>query len=324
MTIRTLYDDVTIGGNSVDIKQVEVSEGYKQTTATFNVELEDAAGLEVNDEVEIDIGYTDSHGVIFEGYVDNIQYNRLPGTYTLTGRDILKLAQEHYIVSTDLENPWSRNNISAEDLVEDLLAEASITSYSGAATGFTFGVQNDAEFNLMASWDAISTICRILAYNCWAENGVVYFDRVFPIPDVSASQAFTVGDSGNIIVIEYGYSTDNLRNKVVVFGLLPIYAEASIASPYLPDGFYKTAIVSSELIDSQSMADDSAAYNLDLYNKLTESARIDAPGIYTVRCRDTISITEPFTGMDEDLWFVYSITHTLGPNGYTMSISLSR
>ncbi|GAI91531.1 unnamed protein product, partial [marine sediment metagenome] len=189
MTIRTLYSDITIGIYTVDAIQVEVSEGYKQASATFNIELEDATDLTVNDAVEIDIGYTDSHGKIFEGYVDTIQYNRFTNRYTITGRDVLKLAQEHWIVSADLENPWSRNNISAEDLVRDLLLEATISDYSGAVSSFTFGVQNDAEFNLMSSWDAINMICKILAYNCWAENGTVYFDRVFPIPADVASRA---------------------------------------------------------------------------------------------------------------------------------------
>jgi len=133
-----------------------------------------------------------------------------------------------------------------------------------------------------------------------------------------------VGSLGNIEIIEYAFSTEELRNKVVVFGRDDIYAEASAASPHLPSGFYKTAIVSSELIDTQDMADDSATYNLELYNKLTENLRVEAEGNPLVRCRDIVGVTEPFTSMAADLWFVYAVDHDLDENGYSMSLTLSK
>jgi hypothetical protein len=134
-----------------------------------------------------------------------------------------------------------------------------------------------------------------------------------------------VGNSGDLTVTDYQYNTDNLRNKVIVFGLKPIYAEASAASPYLPADFYKTAVVSSELIDTQGMADDSANYNLDLYNKLTENLNLEAEGDYRVRVRDTVSVTEPFIPDAEGDWFVFALSHRLAESsGYTMSMTLSR
>jgi len=328
MTARQLYRNITIGGvpRNDSLISVDVSESYKQVAARCSIELSDVSGINLNQVINIDIGYPDNHEVIFIGYVDDITYTRLPGTYIVTGRDILKLALEYWLVSEDLDNPWSRKNIQAENLVRDLLHEAGITNYNGAHVGFTFGVNNDAEFNLMSVWDAVRTICHILAYNCWAEGGTVYFDRVFPYPEAGdpIEHSFNVGTGGNIILVDYEYSTEELRNRVVVFGKDKIHAEVKTSSPYLPPNFYKTAIVSSELIETQKMADASASYNLNLYNKLTETLRVEAEGDPRVRCRDIVGITEPFIGMSNDKWFVYDVTHRLDDNGYKISMSLSR
>jgi hypothetical protein len=91
----------------------------------------------------------------------------------------------------------------------------------------------------------------------------------------------------------------------------------------LPSGFYKTAIVSSEMIDSQDMAQDSADYNLALYNRLTETVRLDIEGNPSIRARDTITVSESFTGVSGN-WFVFSATHRLDENGYTTTLHLVR
>jgi len=318
--------DLEIGGDYTDmvgVTSIEVNEAYKQPCSRFRLEVYDYGSFGLNDYITIDMGFTGSSGEVFQGFIDSIGSTRRPGIYEIIGRDVIKRAIDHWIVTTDLENPWSRSNISAESLVHDLLAEAGITSYSGETSNFTFGITSPAEFQIVSSWDAIERICMIIAWRCYARDGTVYFSSIKPEPSGAPVKNLRVGDSGNITNIKYEVSTDNLRNKVVVFGKEGIYAQASAESPYLPEGFYKVAIVSSELIDRQSMADDAADYNLILYNRLTEVAQCDLLGMYDVRARDTINIIEPFTGITGD-WFVYSATHRLDQNGYTTQLHLMR
>lgn len=334
MTIETLYLDINSGAIDLDdIISLEVTEGYKQATARFNFETYSLGGLDLNDDITIDIGYSGDHGQVFEGSVDTITTTRRPGVYEVTGRDILKRAIEHMLVTTDLDNPFSRRNISAENLVRDLLAEAGLTNYVGQASSFTYGVSGPAEFNLISSWDAIERISMIIAWKCYAIGDTVYFDDTQPVPEGSAVNTFSVGDSGNITGVSYDYSTDNLRNKVVAFGKDGIYAEASRATSYdprtgtfrqvLPADFYKTAIVSSPLIDSQTMADQSVQYNLELYNRITESVRLDVLGDHSLRARQTVTASENFTSVTGD-WFIYSISHRVDNNGYTCTLHLTR
>lgn len=324
MSIKTLYINISGDGSGMDdIDSIEIDEGYKQPSARFKITTRSVGTFTLNDQIIIDIGYDTDHAAIMYGYIDSITATDQPGTYEVAGRDIIKRAIEHYIVTTDLENPWSRRNISAESLVQALLSEAGITNYSGDTSSFTFGVNYPAEFQLISSWDAIERICNIIAWRCYAKNDTVYFQNLQPEPSGSPSITLQTGASGNISTVSYEYSTDNLRNKVVVFGRDGIYAEDSAVSPYLPTDFYKTAIVSSELIDTQSMADDSATYNLNLYNKLTEVVKVDVEGNPSLRARDTVECIESFTGVTGD-WFVYSVIHRIGNDGYMTTAHLTR
>jgi len=324
MTIENL--EITIGGDYSDITNVisvEVNEAYKQACARLTMEVEDTGSYTLNDYITVDMGYEGDSGEVFQGFIDSINSTRRPGVYEVTARDVIKRAIDHWIVTTDLENPWTRRNIQAEDLVRDLLAEAGITGYSGDTSSFTFGVSYPVEFQIISSWDAIEQLSMIIAWRCYAKNGTVYFQNLQPEPSGAPVVNLRVGNAGQIEHIDYDTSTDNLRNRVVVFGRDGIYAEASAVSPYLPVDFYKTAIVSSELIDTQSMADDSAAYNLALYNRLTESCRADILGNYVLRARDTVNIAEPFTTVSGD-WFIYSCSHRMDEEGYTTALQLTR
>lgn len=318
---------ITVGGKYSDMTRIisaEVTEAYKQPCARFRLEVEDLGSFGLNDDITITMGYSGDTAQIFEGFIDSITSTRRPGVYEVAGRDIIKFAIEHWIVTTNLEEPWSRSNIQAENLVRDLLLEAGVTDYSGETSSFTFGVSNPAEFQLMSCWDAIERICNILAWRCYAKNGTTYFRNLLPEPSGPPVAYLRRGDAGEITQIGYETSTENLRNKVVVFGRDGIYAEDSAVSPYLPAGFYKTAIVSSELIDSQSMADAAATYNLNLYNRLTEAVRLDILGNPSIRARDTVNVREWFTNVKGD-WFVYSATHRMDENGgYTTQLRLLR
>jgi len=131
MPVKELYVQVTVDGNPIEVVSVEVAEAYKQACARCSFTLAALSGVGLNSTIIVDLGYVDNHAQIFKGYVDEIGLSRMPGLYRVECRDIIKRAIEHYIVTTDLENPWQRENISAEDLVRDLLAEAGITNYSG-------------------------------------------------------------------------------------------------------------------------------------------------------------------------------------------------
>lgn len=305
----------------INVLEITVTEGYNQPTSKCQIITPDYGSLGLGDLIEVSFGFDSSNGKVFEGYIQNISSERMPGHHVIEAEDVLIKAVEHMIVTEDLENPFSRTNITAEDLVEDLLNEAGITNYSGGSTGFTFATgEVPVEFQLTFAWDAIQMVADVVAWHCYADqSGTVHFSDIDPVPG-SPSKTFTTGGSGNILLSNRAVSTDNLRNKVVVFGLPPITAIDSSASPYLPSGFYKTAVISSHLIDTQSMADTTASYNLSKWNRLTESCNLETIGDYSIHARDTVTVTESFSGASGN-WFVYGITHSF-MNNYTIRMNL--
>ena len=317
MAAKFLYADIT--GVTTPLS-VDVIEGYKSFSRSCNITCVSTT-LALGDAISVDLGYDDSHGVIFTGYVKKISKAAPDNTITLTCFDELIKASDYFMVSDDPTEPFTRANIDAADLVGDLLAEADITNYTPVTTTFSF---TEPEFNLLSVADAIGQIAGVIAYHIWAdETGEIFFAdrRPYIMGGDTPEWTFTTGSSGNIITNDYSRSDDDLRNRVVVYGNDPIAAEASTPSPYLPSGFFRTAVIATPLITEQSMADDSATFNLELYNRLTRIVSCEALGDYRVHVNDIVTITEAHTGVSGD-WFIYSMSHSWSDTGYTMRMVL--
>lgn len=316
-TSKTLYASVTGVTNPI---RIDVNEGYKSASSYCEVECLSTT-LSLGDAVNVDIGYTGDNGRVFTGYVKEISKPRPEGTTILTCFDEYVRAQDYLLVSDDPATPFSRTNIDATDLVEDLLNEAGITSYNGTTSNFIF---TNPTFNLVKIADAVTQVANVIAWNIWAdETGTVHFaDRPFYVTGSdSPDHTFVTGDSGQLLTVENTTSEDDLRNKVVVFGDKQIEATASAVSPYLPTDFYKTAVIASPLITSESQAQDSADFNLDLYNRLTKQATVEVIGDYSIHRNQIATVTETETGISGD-WFIYNAAHAWGIDGYTVRLTL--
>lgn len=317
MAVKDLYSSIS---GVTGIINIDLIEGFKSYSRTCTIECESTT-LALGDSISVDIGYTDNHDVVFTGIVKKISKTRPNNTTSITCFDELVKASDYFLVSEDPEVPFSRTNIDAKDLVEDLLAEASITSFTASPVNFIF---TEPEFNLVSVADAINQINSIIAWHIWCdEDGVIHFAdrRPYVMGGDTPAFAFTTGSSGNIITNEYNRSEENLRNKVVVYGFEDIYAEDSAVSPYLPAGFYKTAVVASPLITDQTQADLAAQYNLELYNRLDRTVSCEALGNPLLHVNAIVTVTEAHTGVSGD-WFVYNVSHSFSEAGYTMRMVL--
>lgn len=328
------------------IENVNISESYGQTSAVATVTCT-ATNLVLNSPISIDCGYNDNHQVIFTGRVKNVTRSRAEGTIKLTCRDILIDASDLFMVADDPENPWQRSNISAEDLVGDLLAEAQITNYyPHVPMNFTYGLNAPAEFNLISVMDAIGQITRTLVWHVYADPTYVHFTDIKPYYRTGAQKDTEYGTGGHtddiishklctdgsladedvkkiIETIDYVYSDEQLRNKVKVFGRDNLMEEASEPSPYLPSEFYKTAVIASPLIDSNDMASKAAWFNLRLYNRLTENANLQCLGDPTIQARQFVKISDTKTGISGK-WFIETANHVLSADGYSLRLGLTK
>lgn len=334
MTIKKqVYISASVGG---EIVSAEVIEDFAGACSRFTIV--GTEGCSLNATAAISMGYAgdgDAGAVIAGGLVDSVTAERPPGLYRIEGRDILKKAVDYLIVVAsmnpdDFFNPRTQyGHTSPIAIVGDILAKAGITDYSGSGGGgWTLGTEQEGTpFQLVMAWDAIQQVCSLGAWHVWATpSGAVRFACVTPTPSGGASHTLKAGDpagGANLVSIAYGNSDEDIRNRVVAMGMPGCAAEASAPSPYLPTGYYKTAVVSSDLLGSSEMCQLSANANLSMLNRLTQKATFEGEGKHSVHIHDTVTVEESFCGAAGD-WFVYQVTHTIDDAGYRISGILTR
>jgi hypothetical protein len=315
-----LYADVT-GSNQDEIVSLNLQTGHNMATAALTLNVTDTT-LDIGDTVEANFGYVSNHRRLFSGYVKQIERSAESGIYSITANDVMVRAIDFFVVSADPDTPFKRSHISAEDLVKDVLALAQLTSYDFDPTLFTFAIRNPAEVNLTSSHDYCRMIADILYWHLYADkDGVCHFvDRK---PYVDGDIPLKTLTDYEISSFTHRISEKDLRNRVVVYGAGSIHAEASAPSPYLPAGYYKTAVCAAPVIDDQTMANQAAAYNLPLYNRLTESVSLNLIGDPDIEARCVVTLNEAVLGVTGD-WYVYTAVHNWGDSGYAMGLELRK
>ena len=312
-----LYASATSTSN---IQQVRFSEAHNDSAPMVIIDAK-TTSLTIGDSVTVYIGYVGNNSKIFTGYVKSVTVTSPPTIKKITAYGEMIRAVDYFIAASDPESPFSRSNIAAETLVHDLMALAGLNNFGYDATSFVFGVQNAVEVNLTAVYDFCSMIANTLAWHIYADkNGKVWFVERKPYVMGGDSSVATIPKT-SILNASYLESERDLRNRIVVYGGDGISAVASAVSPYLPAGFYKSVVASAWWIDTQSMANLAASYNLTLLNRLTKEATITILGNAAINARDVITVTEDNTGISGD-WYVYGIEHSWGKSGFTTTMTL--
>ena len=339
-----LYASVT--GMS-GIESISVSTGHSSSTATAQITTINKT-VNIGDHISsIDIGYESNHAKVMQGYVKNIVRQLPNDTYVITVKDDLIRATDFFIVPTNPDDSFKRHNITAESLVQQVIALSGLTDFTYDATSFTFATKSgsEVEVKLTTSYDFCKMIADLLTWHLWCDNtGQVHFENRKPYVMLSkpeqvahdADVAINVGnpiDDTTIINARYSETDRDLRNKVIVHGGPGIFAEAKSATSWnpltetwdqiLPNDFYKSMALISHFIDNQSMADKAVDYNLDLYNKLTVSAQLVAEGNPAFLARNVIEVDEAKLGLTGN-WYIFLAEHNWSRAGYTMELELRK
>lgn len=336
-----LYVSVT---NCSGIFNVNVVSSHNSPISMATIECK-STSLEIGDSITIDMGYTDSHGTIFTGYVKQIVRQVQSDTYGISAYDVMVRSQDFFIASSTPDSALKYRNITAEALVGNLLSLAGISSYTYDDTSFTFGVQNEFEVNLTAVADYCRMVSDLLTWHLWGDrNGTAHFENRKPYYvsqtmvdeyqqynlSADTSTGFEI-NSRNTMSATYSLDDKNLRNRVVVYGTGEAHGEATIASPYLPDGFYKTALLAAAgLLDDNAICQKTAEYNLNLLHKLTKKIQATVIGNYTVEARSVIEVDLPEidqpkpTLPDKNLWYVFTVEHSISSAGYVINLELTK
>lgn len=320
--MQQLYASVT---NTSNIISISVSDSHVAATSSATIVAVNTS-LDIGDSITVVMGYVGDHFTALTGYVKNIEYSEPERKYTIGAANVLIRAVDFFIASDDPENPFKRQNITAEDLIQDLLELSGLTSFDMESTSFTFAIRNPVEVNLVGCYDYCKFLANIIAYTIYADNaGTVHLINRRPYPVGSEPADYTLTVSGDYFIENaYEKSDHDIRNKVIVYGSEGIHEEAHASSPYLPAGFYRTVVVAAPgVIDSSSMAQQAADYNLDLLNRLTQKVTITMVGQTGIEPRKIANVTIGDLGISGK-WYIYSVTHDWSKTGYTTTLELRK
>lgn len=305
-----------------NIESMTVSDSHSAPTASAVVRCVSST-LDVGDPISIYMGYNGSGTRTFSGYVKNVQRSQSPTMYEITAANAMVRAVDYFIVSDSPLTPYSRENISAQSLIGELMAMAGLTNYSGSSSGFTFATNGTPlEVNLTSVYDYCKFIADLLAWHIYADdNGKVWFKSRPPFPEGGDPSVATLSNT-NLLDVSYWRSDRDLRNRIVVYGAEGISATASASSPYLPAGFYKSvAVAAPTVITSQSMAQSSANYNLAKLNRLTIGGSATIIGNAAINCRDCVTVNKSDIGMSGK-FYVYGLEHQWSKDGFKTQMDL--
>ena len=311
--------------NCSNIISVGFSDSHTAPTSTATVVCINTT-LDIGDSANVFIGYVGDNFKCITGFVKSIEYAEPERKYTINIANTLIRAVDFFISASDPEAPFSRQNIKAENLIQDILELYGLNSFDMENTNFTFAISRPVEVNLTGCYDYAKFLANIIAYTLYADNdGTVHLidRRPYPVGSEPADYTWTLA-SDYFIEDAYTISDHDIRNKVIVYGSDGIHAEASADSPYLPDDYYRTVVVAAPgVIDSQSMAEQAAEYNLDLLNRLTQKVTIRMVGKTDVFPRTIADVTSPDIGISGK-WYVYTVQHDWGKDGYTTTVELRK
>jgi hypothetical protein len=333
MPAKVLFYTAT---NCLKIRSITITNSHDTSTAIATIDCITTT-LTLGDQVEVDMGYTDNHQVIFRGYVKQIDHRAPENVYTITCSDVMTRAMDFFIASSNPLEPLSFGNITAEELIRQLMQKAGLDNFScPVPSQFTFGVEQKFEVNLVAVFEYCRAIADNLTWALWAdENEIIHFENRKPYVMTEASTlhqpgysddpapTFTVDD---VLSLDMGITTSekNLRNRIVVYGEGDIRAEAKKTVSALPAGFYKTSVLGAQgLIDTSNTAQKIADYNLELFCRYTEECRVTLVGQPSLRCRTVVGSNAATLGIT-GTWYVAACEHAISSGGYITGLGLRR
>jgi PKD repeat protein len=303
------------------VTQIEWERSFDQNAATCRVYTPTHYNFNPSavSQIEIHEGYNGYMARTFTGFADDVDDERFPDKFGLVFRDVLKKAIDTWLDDTGK----TYTNTQAHTAVADLLAYAGLGVNAGN-TNFTIGDVEPAKFKLVSIMDAVLQIGALIGWHVWAtKDGTVQFQYKKPLP--AASTLWTYTEGVDILKFKYTKTDRNLRNRAVVIGYNDIKATAQQGSPFVPTPpTYRTAIMASELIDTQSMANALSAWLVGDLNHLTESIEMDVVGNPLLDVGHTVRVNFTSGRGASGNYFVFGIRSRMdGETGeYVMTLTL--
>jgi hypothetical protein len=338
-----------IGNNyTPEVISCDITYGFDQGSTTCSLELKTPTEVDGSyvyftpmSRVKVEQGWNNRSTLktTFFGFVDSVEYANPPQTLRLECRDIMKLAQDNYLINSnkkvysatadpseldDSGNPMGGQAAAdrqVQEVITDLLYESGIppsrlnldfVEYP-AAGSYVIGNNATAVFVYESAMEACLRICDLIGYRLWADkSGMVQCREVRPLAsDTYALQymsqqetynnggTWTVTQSGTLLSLSAS-KDDDLRNWVTVYGYGGINVTVAGESDYVPTPpTYRRTEIRSYLLDTPELVLAVASGTYIDLNRLRYTARATIEGDSRVEIGQTIQLYDSYATFGE-------------------------
>lgn len=352
-----------------EVISCDISGGFDQGSSNCTLVIKtpnDLYGNDVRfkpmDRVKIEQGWnkTSTYRVRFFGFIDQVDFTNPPQLQKLECRDILKLAQDNYLIHSnrlvyfkdpvvdELDDEGSPmggqtpGNRTAKKIISTLLTDSGIPESRQqldfvdypASGAIIIGGNAVAVFVYESAMDAANRICDLIGYRLWADSvGQVQCREVRPIAGETSivtyrsqeetyNGSFTVVTPGNLISID-SKTDDDLRNWVTVYGYEELISTVAGVSEYVPSPpTYRRTEIRSYLLDTQELVTAVAARVYSDLNRLRHTARATIEGDPRLEIGQTITVYDAFATEVSINYILYDYNSRFSAGEWLMDLSL--
>jgi len=354
-----------------EVISCNITYGFDQASTTCSLELKTPMEIDGSyvrfapmGRVEIEQGWTkrSTFRTVFFGFIDRVEYSNPPEIVRLECRDILKLAQDNYLInsnrkvysaiadSSELDesgNPMGGQSVydrQVQKVITDLLTESGIPENKlmldfeeyPASGSYVIGNNATAVFVYESAMEACVRICDLIGYRLWADkSGYIQCREVRPIASNTYAQQYksqieeydedgswTVTQEGNLISLSAS-KDDDLRNWVTVYGYDGISATVAGESDYVPTPpTYRRTEIRSYLLDTPELVVAVASGIYTDLNRLRYTARATIEGDSRLEIGQTLSVYDAFATLSAVNYFLYDYTSQFAAGEWLMDLNL--
>ncbi len=267
--------------------------------------------------VEVNLGYNGLTRRRFTGFIEDDGRRVWPYAKEISAAGYMRWAER--LTPTTL----TYSSQGAQSIITDLLTEAGVPYANIGGDDTTLATVEDIVLAKRQSYISLIEqidepwLCRTFD---WLPDGTVRRLQMTELPAAGAKWAYTY--PGNVLSLDNPLTVREVKNRVEVKGLDDVEAYRRADSPYVDPDHDEIHEVSSDLIETDGVADDVALLQMPTVNRLTRRVVIRVAGNPLLDPGDTISLDAATVGINtENLW-LEEIDDQFDDYGYFSQLTL--
>lgn len=267
--------------------------------------------------VEVALGYNGLTRRRFTGFVEDDGRKAWPHRKEITAAGYMRWAERKSSAAL------AYSSQTAQAIVASLLTAAGVPFLDIGGDDTTLGTLEDVVLGKRESYASLIEeidepwLCRTFD---WLPDGTVRRMQVTELP--TAWPKWQYAYPGNVLSIDNPATVRTVRNRVEVKGAGDVEAYRRADSPYVDPNHDAIHEVSSDLIETNDIADAVALLTMPTVNRITREVVIRVAGNPLLDPGDTINLNAPTVGISDENLYLAEIDDQFSERGYFSQFTL--